>query len=111
MRELAVLLRGWLLMLVLGACLPALAQRLPQPSPRPAGDDSAAAELATSAWTRSQLEAWWAALRHHTVAGGDRLDVPADLLPPDDAAAWRPVTMPDVRPRPGGTCRRYQRIS
>jgi signal transduction histidine kinase len=101
MRELAVLLRGWLLMLVLGACLPALAQRLPQPSPRPAGDDSAAAELATSAWTRSQLEAWWAALRHHTVAGGDRLDVPADLLPPDDAAAWRPVTMPDVRPRPG----------
>jgi signal transduction histidine kinase len=101
MRELAVLLRGWLLMLVLGACLPALAQRLPQPSPRPAGDDSAAAELATSAWTRSQLEAWWAALRHHTVAGGDRLDVPADLLPPEDAAAWRPVTMPDVRPRPG----------
>jgi signal transduction histidine kinase len=101
MRELAVLLRGWLLMLVLGACLPALAQRLPQPSPRPAGDDSAAAELATSAWTRSQLEAWWAALRHHTVAGGDRLDVPADLLPPDDAAAWRPVAMPDVRPRPG----------
>jgi signal transduction histidine kinase len=57
--------------------------------------------LATSAWTRSQLEAWWAALRHHTVAGGDRLDVPADLLPPDDAAAWRPVAMPDVRPRPG----------
>jgi signal transduction histidine kinase len=101
MRELRVLLRGWLLMLALCACLPALAQRLPQPSPRPAGDDSAAAELATSAWTRSQLEAWWAALRHHTVAGGDRLDVPAGLLPPDDAAAWRPVAMPDVRPRPG----------
>jgi len=101
MRELRVLLRDWLLMLALCACLPALAQRLPQPSPRPAGDDSAAAELATSAWTRSQLEAWWAALRHHTVAGGDRLDVPAGLLPPDDAAAWRPVAMPDVRPRPG----------
>jgi signal transduction histidine kinase len=100
MRELTVLLRGWLLVLALGACLPVLAQRLPQPSPRPAGDDSAPAALATSAWTRSQLEAWWAALRHHTVAGGDHLDVPAELLPPDDAAAWQPVAMPDVRPRP-----------
>ncbi|KQY89161.1 MULTISPECIES: ATP-binding protein [Roseateles] len=101
MLELGVLLRAWVLTLALGACLPVLAQRLPQPSARPAGDGSAAAELATSAWTRTQLDAWWAALRHHSVAGGDRLNVPVELLPPDDAAAWRPVTLPDVRPRPG----------
>lgn len=101
MRELGVMLRGWLLVLALGACLPVLAQRLPQPSSRPAGDDSAPAELATSAWTRAQLDAWWAALRHHTVVGGNHLNVPAELLPPQDAAAWQPATMPDVRTRPG----------
>lgn len=95
------MLRGWLLVLALGACMPALAQRLPQPSTRTAGDDSTPAELATTAWTRAQLDAWWAALRHHTVAGGDHLALPPELLPPEDAAAWQPVTMPDVQARPG----------
>lgn len=95
------MLRGWLLMLVLGACLPSQAQRLPQPSTRVAGDDSAPTELATSAWSRDQLDAWWAALRHHTAAGGNQLILPAELLPPDAAAAWRPVSLPDVRTRPG----------
>lgn len=103
MRELRLMLRGWLLMLVLvlGLCLPLQAQRLPQPSTRVAGDDSASAELATSTWSRAQLDAWWAALRHHSVAGGSQLELPAELLPPVDAAAWRPVAMPDVRTRPG----------
>lgn len=88
-------------MLALGACMNAQAQRLPQPSTRASGEDAAPAELATSTWTRAQLDAWWAALRHHSVAGGDHLDLPPELLPPTDAAAWRPVDMPDVRTRPG----------
>ncbi|MBW8844909.1 MAG: sensor histidine kinase [Burkholderiales bacterium] len=95
------MLRGWMLMLALGACMNAQAQRLPQPSTRASGEDAAPAELATSTWTRAQLDAWWAALRHHSVAGGDHLDLPPELLPPTDAAAWRPVDMPDVRTRPG----------
>ena len=103
MRETHLIRRRWLLALVLmlGVWLPTLAQRLPQPSTRVGGDDSAPAELATSAWTRAQLDTWWAALRHHTVAGGDHLDLPPELLPPVDAAAWRPVEMPDVQTRPG----------
>jgi signal transduction histidine kinase len=98
---LGAVLRGWMLMLALGACMNAQAQRLPQPSTRASGEDAAPAELATSTWTRAQLDAWWAALRHHSVAGGDHLDLPPELLPPTDAAAWRPVDMPDVRTRPG----------
>lgn len=101
MRELSLMLRGWLLMLVLGACTSSQAQRLPQPSAWATGDDSAPAELATSAWTRAQLDAWWAALRHHTVNGGDHLAVAPDLLPPADASAWRSIALPDVRTRPG----------
>jgi signal transduction histidine kinase len=101
MRESVLTLRALLLWLVMGLCLPALAQRLPQPTTRVAGDDSAPAELATSAWTRAQLDAWWAALRHHSVVGGDHLELPPELLPPADAAAWAPIVMPDVRSRPG----------
>lgn len=100
MRDLGVLLRIWLLALVLGASLAAQAQRLPQPSP-PGGDASAATELATSTWTRAQLDAWWGALRRHAVTGGARLDVPAELLPPEADAAWRAQRLPDVRRRPG----------
>jgi signal transduction histidine kinase len=102
MPELGVVLRGWLLALALCACLPANAQRLPQPSTR-LGDDSAPTDLATSRWTRAQLDAWWAALRHHAVAGGERLDLPPELLPPADAGAWQPLSLPDVRARPGAT--------
>ena len=101
MLELGLMLRRGLLLLALLACLPTQAQRLPQPNTGGAGDDAAPAELATTAWTRDQLDAWWAALRHHTVAGGDRLELPPELLPPEDGAAWKPVAMPDVQARPG----------
>ena len=101
MHELGIMLRRGLLLLALLACLPLQAQRLPQPSTHVSGDDAAPAELATTAWTRAQLDAWWAALRHHTVTGGDHLELPSDLLPPEREAAWQPVAMPDVRSRPG----------
>ncbi|KQV60973.1 hypothetical protein ASC95_06015 [Pelomonas sp. Root1217] len=101
MLELGLIWRRGLLLLALLACAPLQAQRLPQPSTRAGGDDAAPAELATTAWTRDQLDAWWAALRHHTVVGGDHLDLPPELLPPADEAAWKPVAMPDVRSRPG----------
>jgi signal transduction histidine kinase len=100
MLELGALLRRGLLMLWLCACLPALAQRLPQPTPR-AGDDSAPVELATSSWTRAQFDAWGSALRRHAVAGGEQLRLPAELLPPEAAAAWEAQRLPDVRSRPG----------
>ncbi|PTT79691.1 hypothetical protein DBR42_20905, partial [Pelomonas sp. HMWF004] len=101
MREFGVALRSWLLLMAWLACLPALAQRLPQSSTSAGSDDAAPAELATSRWTRAQLDTWWKALRHHTVAGGERLELPAELLPPTDPTAWLPVAMPDVRARPG----------
>ncbi len=97
------MLRGWLLISLLGIGFAAQAQRLPQPSARVSGDDSMPVELATTAWTRAQLDAWWAALRHHTVVGGTRLEVPPELLPPTAATAWRPVDMPDVLARPSAT--------
>ena len=96
----AWLCRGLLALAMLACVLPAQAQRLPQPSAR-TGDDSAPTELATQVWTRAQLETWWGALRRHAVTGGERLDLPAELLPPADPAAWQPTTLPDVRPRPG----------
>lgn len=101
MREIRAALHGLLLMLALSACAIAQAQRLPQPSPQPAAEDAAATELAVSAWNRAQLDIWWAALRHQAIAGRDHLELPPELLPPADPAAWQPVTMPDVRSRPG----------
>jgi len=101
MSEVRGLVRAWLLWLALGLCLPALAQRLPQPSPRHAADEAAPTEIATTAWTRDQLDAWWAALRREALSAEQRLDLPAELLPPQDAAAWQPQAMPDVRARPG----------
>jgi signal transduction histidine kinase len=100
MRDLGVLLRAWLLTMAWVASLGAHAQRLPQPSP-PGGDASAATQLATSTWTRAQLDAWWGALRRHAVTGGARLDVPHELLPPEADTAWHPQRLPDVRRRPG----------
>jgi signal transduction histidine kinase len=102
MRDLGFLLRVWLLAALCVASLAAHAQRLPQPSPR-GGDDSAITELATSHWTRAQLDAWWGALRRHAVTGGNRVDVPPELLPPTADAAWRAQQLPDVRRRPGAT--------
>jgi signal transduction histidine kinase len=100
MREIGAALRGLLLILALGACAFAQAQRLPQPIPQSAVEDGAPTELAVTAWNRAQLDIWWAALRLQAVAGRDHLDLPPELLPPADAAAWQSVTMPDVRSRP-----------
>jgi signal transduction histidine kinase len=101
MSECRGLLRGWLLWLALCLCMPALAQRLPQPEPSHAADVAAPSEVATTPWSREQLEAWWVSLRRQAVAATDRLNLPADLLPPEAATAWRPIAMPDVRTRPG----------
>jgi len=100
MREIRAALRGLLLMLALGACAIAQAQRLPQPGPQSASDDAASADLAVSAWSRAQLDIWWAALRHQAVAGRDHLELPPELLPPTDETAWQHVNMPDVHSRP-----------
>jgi len=99
--EWPAVLRGWLLLLALSCALPALAQRLPQPSPRHAADEAAPTQIATTPLSRDQLDAWWAALRHQALAASGPLQLPAELLPPSDAAAWQPVDMPDVRARPG----------
>jgi signal transduction histidine kinase len=101
MPEVRALLRGWLLLWAAALCLPALAQRLPQPNARAGVPTAAPTEVATTGLTRAQLDAWWAELRRHAVRGGDHLALPAELLPPADAAAWAPVAMPDVRSRPG----------
>jgi signal transduction histidine kinase len=91
------------LWLALSLCLPALAQRLPQPTPYQAAEAAAPTEIATTDWGRDQLDAWWAALRRQALSADDRLDLPAQLLPPEAAPAWRPLDMPDVRARPGAT--------
>ncbi|MFG6488812.1 ATP-binding protein [Roseateles sp. BYS78W] len=97
------LLRTGLLWLALGLCLPVLAQRLPQPTAYQTAEEAAPTEIATTAWSREQLDAWWAALRRQAVSADDRLNLPASLLPPEAAAAWQPLPMPDVRARPGAT--------
>jgi signal transduction histidine kinase len=101
MRALVVFLRACLLAGLIAASLGAAAQRLPQPSTAASGDEASSAVLATSAWTRAELEAWWLALRRHAARGGDRLDLPASLLPPAEADRWQPLALPDVRDRPG----------
>lgn len=101
MREWARTLRLGLLLALLGGCLLAVAQRLPQPSARVGGDDAAPTSLAVSSWSRAELERWWSALRRHAANGGERLDLPATQLPPEATTAWQPVALPDVRQRPG----------
>lgn len=102
MRELGLALRAGLLLWLGLWALAGAAQRLPQPSP-PRSDAPALTELATSHWSRAQLDAWWAALRHQTVTGIEPLQLPTELLPPADPAAWKPVKLPDVRPRPSAS--------
>jgi signal transduction histidine kinase len=90
--------------LLAAASLIASAQRLPQPStPTSVPDTAAVTELATSHWSRAQLDAWWAGLRQQNVTAAEQLALPDELLPPADGAAWQPVAMPDVRPRPGAS--------
>ncbi|WP_163469401.1 hypothetical protein, partial [Escherichia coli] len=60
-----------LLLLALAAGLSA--EPSPGSSAGNAAEDAAPVELATSPWTQAQLDAWWAALRRQTVAGGDHL--------------------------------------
>ncbi len=92
----------WLALLLWGLLAPpVLAQRLPVPDspPRSAGERAQSAQLATADWSRQDLQDWWAALR--SVDGSDA-QLPARLLPPADAAAWRTVHLPDVRQREPG---------
>ncbi|PZP35837.1 MAG: hypothetical protein DI603_03465 [Roseateles depolymerans] len=98
---LIAVLRWVLLMGLAGGALQAAAQRLPQPNAPLSTDLPAPTELATSRWTRAQLDSWWAMLRRQSVSGAEGLRIPAELQPPDDAGAWRPVQLPDVRSRPG----------
>lgn len=96
------LLTALLALLALSACLPALAQRGPVPERPSAGGGGAQAtqaQLAVSAWSQADLQAWWAALR---AMDGRPGNLPARLQPPADPAAWSPVGLPDVRMRGAG---------
>lgn len=93
-------------LLCVAACLGcvgggALAQRIPLPElpPQSSGEQALVAQLATSQWTRADLDAWWAALR---AIDGSPGSLPARLQPPADAADWQPVSLPDVRTREAG---------
>lgn len=97
--ELRRLLR-WVLAWLCGACLLQAEAQQAGEAASLAADGSAVVESASSQWSREQLDAWWAALRHQNVAGRERLELPPALLPPE-GAAWRPVTLPEVRHRPG----------
>ena len=95
----------WLLAGVLcAACGLAAAQVPPRLHPElpaiRAGEQAVSAELAVTALTRDELQAWWAALRR---IDGSNAAVPAVLLPPEDPQAWRQVSLPDVRQRAIGT--------
>src|SRR6218665_3653904 len=76
---------------------------LPAQPPQRAGAQALSAQLAVSAWTRADLDAWWAGLRAMDGSPGRFIDkLPARLQPPADPSAWREVALPDVRPREPG---------
>ncbi|WP_310384670.1 ATP-binding protein [Roseateles sp.] len=83
------------------ACAPANAQvmRLPAPHAQQAGEQAQTADLAVSAWSRADLEAWWTALRAMDGQGVKGGGLPAHLQPPADPQAWSKVGLPDVRGR------------
>jgi len=96
-------LMRWLTLFALGwvyACA-SEAQPMPMPelAPQLPGDRTTSAQLATSQWTRADLDAWWAALR---AMDGSPGSLPARLQPPAEPAAWSTVTLPDVRKRQPG---------
>ncbi|MDN3922257.1 sensor histidine kinase [Roseateles violae] len=96
----ALLFSGLLLLLQ-----PAGAQMIPLPeqAPRSGGQQATTARLAISQWSADDLKAWWAALRTMDGGPGSFPDhLPPRLQPPDDPAAWRPVSLPDVRTREAG---------
>jgi hypothetical protein len=61
-----------------------------------------AAELATSSWTRAELEAWWAALRRHAAVGGDHLICPRRCCRPRPRAPGSRGACPTCAPARGG---------
>lgn len=101
---------AWLLPLILVplvlllAGLPAAAQVPPRLHPdlpaMRAGEQAFEAELAVTDLSREQLQSWWTALRR---MDGSNAALPQDLTPPDSPAAWRHVSLPDVRQRAVGT--------
>jgi len=103
-RSCAVLVWACLLACLLVCLLfmrPALAQQV-RPSelpPSSVGDQAHGAELAVSAWSRADLEAWWSALR--SMDGGG-VSLPAHLQPPTEAQRWSRVQLPDTKARPPG---------
>ncbi|MCV2368364.1 sensor histidine kinase [Paucibacter oligotrophus] len=77
----------------------AQAMSLPEAPAQHAGEQAQAAELALSAWSRSELDAWWAALRAMDGAADKRGGLPAHLQPPEDPKAWATVALPDLSGR------------
>ncbi len=61
-----------------------------------AGEQAHSAELAVTALSAEDLQAWWAALRR---IDGSNAALPAALLPPAHPQAWRQVSLPDIRQR------------
>ncbi|MBB2486125.1 sensor histidine kinase [Mitsuaria sp. WAJ17] len=61
-----------------------------------AGEQARTAELAVTALSRQDLQAWWTALRR---IDGSNAALPATLLPPEEVQAWRQVDLPDIRQR------------
>ncbi|CAN5225726.1 7TM diverse intracellular signaling domain-containing protein [soil metagenome] len=80
------------------APLRAQGQQLPQQQDiaRGVGERDDSAQLAVTAWSRADLDAWWAALR---AMDGAAVKLPAHLQPPADDAAWHRVNLPDKRMR------------
>jgi signal transduction histidine kinase len=58
------------------------------------------AEVAVSDWSGTQYDAWRAALLDPSRNPRNGLSLPAELLPPEDAARWTAVRLPDGRGRP-----------
>jgi signal transduction histidine kinase len=91
------------LLLICGLALPPLAgaqaMPLPEPHARHAGEPAVTAELAVSAWSRAELDAWWAALRVMDGAAPRNGGLPMALQPPSDPKAWTRVNLPDLRGR------------
>ena len=90
------------LLLMLGTLVRAQGMQLPDPpgaGPSRAGSQAASAELAVTPWTRNDLETWWSALR---AMDGSRENLPPQLQPPTDPAAWHRVDLPDKKIRETG---------
>jgi signal transduction histidine kinase len=100
-RRWSALLLGCLFIcgLILPPLVLAQTDALPEPTARHAGEPTQSAELALSVWSRSELDAWWAALRAMDGATNRHGGLPLALQPPGDPKAWTRVSLPDLRGR------------